>query len=200
MKRVSLAVVGWLLGAASFAQTGLDSPQLARERIQQERERAQLLFQAQDEECRKKFAVTGCARQVELRRREHAARLRREEAVLNDGDRQQRALQASRAREQRELERAQRGSGPTSASAPASGSTAEVQAVPGPVAVDSEPVRPPKAPAISKEQAVRNRSAFDARQKALAERQAARTQRLHEAAKQKPPQPLPQASAGVTPP
>ena len=62
-----------------------------RQAIGQERAKANAALDAQALACQGQFAVSACAREVELQRKTMTSRLNREEAVLNDQDRQQRA-------------------------------------------------------------------------------------------------------------
>jgi hypothetical protein len=153
------------LSPLAVAQHSPALPDAARENIQMERMRAQAMFQAQELACQQKFAVTDCSRKVELQRREHAARMRSEEEILNDQDRQRRALQALQANEQRALERAQEDAKRSTLVAPARKPDPGTSDTKSRSAEKASTARVPKEPAVNAEQAARNRAAFDAKQK-----------------------------------
>lgn len=77
---------------AASALTPASSPaQLERARIDQARDALTRSFDADEAECRRRFAVSDCLADVAKRRRGALAELRRQELVVNDAERARRA-------------------------------------------------------------------------------------------------------------
>jgi colicin import membrane protein len=94
--------------AWSQQDTSQGPEQVAAERlrIQQQRQIATVELNAQEQACQSKFVVTSCVQDVGRRRIAMLADLKRQEAILNDADRQNRgAEQLARGRD-KEVERA----------------------------------------------------------------------------------------------
>ena len=185
-----IALIG-LLGCPVEARDDVHRRALAREQIQRERTQAEADFLQQDLACQQRFTVTDCVRKVEVRRREHAAKLRKEEDALNDEERLERALQADQAQKERERDRALK-----DADRVKSARETPVEATDAPRAnvrasSPSTSRSAAKEPSVRPAQAVQNRAAFDAKQRALRERQAARERRLNQVPAGAPSTPLP---------
>jgi hypothetical protein len=191
MSPLFLAAVVLSLSPLALAQQSPEPSAMAREEIQLERKRAQAKFQALELACQQKFAVTDCSRKVEVQRREHAAQMRSLEDALNDQDRQRRAMQSLQANEQRAVERAQEDEKRSKTIAATQRPDSSSSNANNRLTEKTSDARAPKVPAVNAEQAARNRAAFDAKQKALMERQNARQKRVEEAATQTKQHPLP---------
>lgn len=91
------AAVAVLAGAqtpAPAAKSGLIDAE--RTRISAERSRLEAGFLAEDAACYKKFAVNSCLGDVNVRRRQAIADLRRQEILLNDEERRRRGAEQIR--------------------------------------------------------------------------------------------------------
>ena len=64
-----------------------------RERIASERAQVQALYAQRERECQQKFIVTACLEEARRTRREALERLRREDVLLDEAQRRQRARQ-----------------------------------------------------------------------------------------------------------
>lgn len=164
-----------------------------RERIARERAEATARHERQQRECEQRFAVTACVEEARAEHRQTLMRLRRQEALLDQAQRRQRAAQ--RLAEIEQKTRQER-------SAPA-----ERAALPG-----AEPRRP-RAPAVATVRAApaasaasapdrgaeeaRSRARFDARQReAVTRREAAEQRRIErEKSGKTPAAPLPDPAA-----
>ena len=78
-----------------------------RMELSQERSKGQADLDAQARACQRQFAVSACVREVELQRKTMTTRLNREEAALNDQDRQQRALEQQQRTQEKLQERSE---------------------------------------------------------------------------------------------
>ena len=92
MKKLIIAFLLASLSAFAFAQAPAPAARVGsidaeRERISAERARLEAGFLTEDVACYKKFAVNSCLRDVNARRREAMAGLRRQEILLNDEER-----------------------------------------------------------------------------------------------------------------
>lgn len=92
MKKLIIAFFLASLSAFAFAQVPAPAARVGsidaeRERISAERTRLEAGFLMEDAACYKKFAVNNCLRDVNSRRREAMAGLRRQEILLNDEER-----------------------------------------------------------------------------------------------------------------
>lgn len=192
MMKSAVLALSLLTGLTVYGQDHPPTGNMTWAAIDAERTRAKAVFDGQENECRQKFAVTDCVRRVDLLRREHAAGLRQEEDVLKDKERQQRAQDAIRGQEQREFERRQRD---VQRSTMTPRSPQEVPAMQssngGPRQLPNLTVESAKQLTPTVEQRAANVAAFDAKQKALEERRAARAKRLEEASSATPLKPLP---------
>jgi len=98
MTKLLLCLAAAVLQVAAFAQDVRDAP-AQRARIAAARQQVETTFGAQEKACYGQFAVNDCLDDARARRRTALADLRRQEIVLNDAERRQRA-----AGRQRELE------------------------------------------------------------------------------------------------
>jgi colicin import membrane protein len=83
----SLSTFALAQAQAPVPATRVGSIDSERERISAERTRLEAGFSTEDAACYKKFAVNNCLRDVNTRRREAMADLRRQEILLNDEER-----------------------------------------------------------------------------------------------------------------
>lgn len=82
--------------AAASAPAAAGSPADERERIARERAEVRAAFAKQEAACRERFVVTPCIDAARRAQREALSRLNREEAVLGDEQRRERAAQRAR--------------------------------------------------------------------------------------------------------
>lgn len=166
-----------------------------RERIARERAEATARFEQRQRECAQRFAVTACVDAARAEHRQTLLQLRRQEGVLDEAQRKQRAAQRMQAIEEKRRAEQERASAP-----PATPRPPPLQVKPPrPAAAHSPPSaadRPASAPDRSLEEA-RNRERFEARQReAQAHRDdAARRRAQREQAGKKPSAPLPDPAA-----
>lgn len=101
-----------LCGTQLLAQTTSSEPlapvdPAQYQRIEATRKRETAAFNAQEAECYKHFAVSGCVKDVEVARRAMLARLRREEALLHEREAAIKGAEQKRAIEQKALDKQQ---------------------------------------------------------------------------------------------
>ncbi len=110
MKKLVIAFSLASLSALAFAQAPEAAPAPAarvgsidaeRERISAERVKLEAGFLTEDAACYKKFAVNSCLRDVNVRRREAMAGLRRQEILLNDEERRVKGAEQIRKTEEK---------------------------------------------------------------------------------------------------
>jgi colicin import membrane protein len=83
-----------MIGGAPFANAaGVGTEAQERERIASERAAAQLAFGSREHDCQNSFVVTPCVETARRDLREVLARLRRQEAILDEMQRRERAAQ-----------------------------------------------------------------------------------------------------------
>jgi hypothetical protein len=89
-----LLVSGWmLLAPVVLAQTSEPlQVDVERQRISEQRAHHEAVFQQAEQVCYRQFAVSDCLRRARLERREALNELRRQELVLNDLERQAKAM------------------------------------------------------------------------------------------------------------
>lgn len=191
MKSVALIALIGLLGCPVEARDDVHRRALAREQIQRERKLAEADFLQQDLECQQRFAVTDCVRTVEIRRREHAAKLRKQEDALNDEERLERAVQSEAALKERERDRALKDADRVKSARETPVEVTDMPRAKVRAPSPSTPVSAARKPSVQPGQAMQNRAAFDAKQKAWLERQAARERRLKQTPSGAPSTPLP---------
>ncbi|MFT3955628.1 MAG: hypothetical protein QM722_14945 [Piscinibacter sp.] len=164
-----------------------------RERISRERAEATARHERQRRECEQRFAVTACVDEARAEHRQTMMRLRRQEALLDEAQRKQRAAQRLAAIEQKGRE--ERGVAAPRASA----SAAEPRRPRAPSLAASRPAASASAASAPERRAdeARSRARFDARQRdAAARREAAEQRRVEREKAGKPPAaPLPDPAA-----
>ena len=166
-KPLSLAALFALLAPA--ASIGAPPDQTAeRQRIQQERAQAESLFKDREQECLKGFVVTPCTDKAQRQRRQSLAELKRQENLLDEQLRRQRAADRDEALAEKTREREQ------AAQAAAGASAAEASA-PAPQRAPREPRRPAATPEQAQAQAEqreaeRSSKAAEATRRAQAQR------------------------------
>lgn len=160
MKRLFSTLALLLITASGWSQptdagTGIvpsapTDSEAERSRIQAERAREAVRYQAEEAACYARFAVSDCLHQARVQRRGVLDKLRQQELVLNDAERKRKALEqldlikekssaqrmeeeAVRRREAREAqqEREERSRQKAAASGPVSGMSAKKTAEPG---------------------------------------------------------------------
>lgn len=200
MRRVVRAI--WLqamfLGALVLALTPARADEAAeRERIVRERAEATARHEQQRRECEQRFAVTACVDEARAEHRQTMMRLRRQEALLDEAQRKQRAAQRLAEIEQKTRE--ERSAAPR---AQAQASAAQQRKPRIPAAAASRPGISASAasPASAPERRAgeeRSRARFDARQRdAAVRRETAEQRRLEREKGGKPPSaPLPDPAA-----
>lgn len=95
MKPLAMVFFCLALAGLADAQTLADGPQGGsterRAILSQERSRLEAGFATEDAACHKRFAVNNCLEKVDVKRRAAMAQLRRQEILLNDEERKNRA-------------------------------------------------------------------------------------------------------------
>jgi hypothetical protein len=109
MRHVAIGLLGLLgalpLHAQEDPMQGLTSASAEYQRIAAERSHENAVFDAREAACYGRFAVNGCLKEVQSRRRAMLADLKRQEASLHDAERLQKGAERLRASEQKALER-----------------------------------------------------------------------------------------------
>lgn len=190
------ATRGWLVGVAAAlllpAVPAQADEASERARIGRERAEAQARFEQRQRECAQRFAITPCVEEARAEHRQTMIQLRRQEGVLDEAQRKQRAAARLAAIEEKQRAEAQRSPVPR-----ASQPVAPMQ------------VRPPRAPASAPRAAAapasaadaaqkeqRKRAQFEARQReAKAHREESQRRRAERAAAGKASAPLPDPAA-----
>lgn len=191
-----------LLVAVSLSLLALAGPAQAdeaaeRARIGRERAEAQSRFEQRQRECAQRFAVTPCVEEARAEHRQAMIQLRRQEAVLDEAQRKQRAAARLAAIEEKRRAEAERAA---SAPAPARAAT-PIQVKPPRAPASAAAARPASAPAPASSAATaqreqRKRAQFEARQRdAQAHREEAERRRSERAAAGKASAPLPDPAA-----
>lgn len=191
----ALAVLALVQGLVAVAQgpAAIDD-RVERERIARERSEATARHDQRRRECELRFAVTACVDEARAEHRQTMIRLRRQEALLDEGQRKARAAQRLAAIEQKRGEERVRVVVPRAearASAPeprpprGAASSAERASTPAAAAAASAADR--------RSAEARSRARFDAQQRdAAARREAVQQKRIQREKNGKPPSaPLP---------
>lgn len=186
------AVACLLLAALAPAHANDDAAE--RQRIARERAQAEARFRAQRNECQQRFVVTACVDAARAEHRQTTQRLRREEGVLDEAQRRQRAaarLAAIEEKQRAERERANAPRAPRAAS-----EAAPRQPRPAHPRAAHEPASAP-SPAERAAEEARKRERYEARQREAREhREQAEARRVQRDRKGKPPAaPLPDPAA-----
>ncbi len=141
-KPLAIAAVCALLAPA--ASIGAPPDQTAeRERIKQERAEAESRFKERERECLKGFVVTPCTDKAQRQRRQSLAELKRQENLLDEQLRRQRAADRDEALAEKARDRVQAAQAAAGASA----------AAPPPQRAPREPRRPAATPEQAQAQA-----------------------------------------------
>lgn len=189
----ALALAAWLpLQAAE--PVGTDAQERAR--IAAERRAAETTYAEQVRECQGRFAVTPCIEEARAARREKMMALRRQQALLDEAQRKQRAAERMAAIRDKVTAEEARQSQPASAARPREAPMRIVAPRAGkPVAAPASPASAASAARSAAEE--RNRARYEARQReAQAHREDAQRRAAERAAAgKKPAAPLPPASA-----
>ncbi len=109
IKRLRVALLSLLCVLLAALEPARADDSAERSRIARERADAQARFEARRRECETRFAVTACVDEARAEHRQALQRLRREEGVLDEAQRRQRAaarMAAIEARQRAERERA----------------------------------------------------------------------------------------------
>ncbi len=106
MKTFSIALLLGIVNVFAQAQSGgttnpTDNIAMQRVEISAERSRLNAAFMTEDAACYKKFAVNSCLGEVNARRREAMANLRRQEVLLNDEERRLKGAEQIRKTEEK---------------------------------------------------------------------------------------------------
>jgi len=188
-----LCTAGLLVAAHGMARAEQADAAVERDRIAAERSAAQALFAQRERDCQQRFAVTACVNDARAQQRETLGQLRRQQGLLDEAQRRQRAAErmaAIREKVSSEEERARQPPAPRRdplmrAGAPRAGVP---RAAAAPASAASE---------VRAADEARSQVRFEARQRdAQAHREAAEKRSAERAASgKKPVAPLPPASA-----
>ena len=192
MKRARLAAWG-AAGALLVALAPAHADDGAeRARIGRERADAQARFEQRQQECAQRFAVTPCVEEARAEHRQALMRLRRQEGLLDETQRKQRAAARLAAIEEKQRTEREPGAAPRAERRPA---PLQIKPPRQPVAALRAASAPASAPdAEAKEQ--RNRARFEERQRdARAHREQAERRRAQREATGKASAPLPEPGA-----
>jgi colicin import membrane protein len=199
----ALAVLALVQGLVAVAQgpSALDD-RAERGRIARERSEATARHDQRRRECEQRFAVTACVEEARADHRQTMMRLRRQEALLDEAQRKERAAQRLAAIEQKRSEERTRVPVPR-AQARASAPEARPPAVAAATAAErasapaAERASTPSASGAGSAAETRSRVRFDARQReAAARRDAAEQRRIQREKNGKPlSAPLPDPAA-----
>lgn len=192
MKRRGVAACCLVLAGSSWLGGAQADDGAERARIVRERNEAQSRFEQQQRECAQRFAVTSCVEEARAEHRQTLLTLRRQEGVLDQIQRQQRAAARLAAIEERQRAEGERAATPRAARPPA-----PLQVKPRPpqgAAPRAVPAAASGPEAAAKEQ--RNRVRFEARQReAQARREQAERRRAQRDSESKASSPLPDPGA-----
>lgn len=171
----------WLVSGVALAQDDIEAQ---RQSIAAARAQAQNEFAAQEAVCAKRFAVTACMDDVSARRRASNKALARQEAVLNNAERAQRAAEQRQRLDDKARERQTRDA--------EANDSADVQQEKLQQQRDKQAQHQAKSgqavgrfpaasqPGLAASTQAANQQAFAQKQKAAQERKAARDKRLRE--------------------
>lgn len=207
--RLVAVLAGFLAATAAHAANG-DAAE--RDRIARERSGVEQRYEAAERECQRRFAVTDCLEGAQRERREAMLRLRREETLLDEVQRKQRAadrIEAIRRKVGAEAQGRTPAAREPRVAAPARAPAASRDATAADEAASASPLRrgrvtvrqrsaAPAAAADRAAQEARSRAAFEARQSAARDRIEENRRRNDERNQGKPPAaPLPTASGAA---
>ena len=158
-RRVALPSLLCVLLAALEPARADDSAEGSR--IARERAEAQARFEARRRECETRFAVTACVDEARAEHRQALQRLRREEGVLDEAQRRQRAAARMAAIEAKQRAERERANAPR---AERPGVSPQLRPPRQPAAAPKAASAPASAPDRSAEEA-RSRARFEARRR-----------------------------------
>ena len=198
----SLAMLLLLFGGVARAEP----PDIAaeRQRIASARAAAEQRYAERERECRERFAVTACIDDARRERQATLGALRREQNLLEEGQRQARAAERRELLDERAKAQAARASEAAAApprtprtapEQPHPRASAEARSAPAPHDVLKHPGQLPGGPRSAADEA-RSRAAYDAAQReAETHRAEVEAKNAHRAASKKPAAPLPVPAA-----
>ena len=215
MKRASSHLVAaWLLcgalpglgiGLAPAAEPTGDAAE--RERISTERAAVETRFAEQRLACQQNFVVTSCVDEVRRREREALGSLRRQESLLDETQRRQRAAERAAAirvkisaEEDRQRAPAPQGDLPLQTVAPRVGPAARAASEPKPAATPGPTAAQRESRGSRELRESRGRARFEARQSEAREhREAAQRRSVERARQDRPAAPLPSVAPASSP-
>lgn len=193
MKRLRVALLATVCVLLAALEPARADDSAERARIVRERGEVEARFQQRQRDCQARFAVTACVDEARAEHRQALQRLRREEGVLDEAQRRQRA--AARLAAIEEKQRAER----ERASAPRAQRQAEPPLQVRPPRQPAAAARPASAPASAPDRSVdeaRKRTRFEERQRDAREhRDQAEQRRVQREKSGKPVTPLPDPAA-----
>lgn len=162
-----------------------------RARISRERAEAQARFEQRQRECAQRFAVTPCVEEARAEHRQALLQLRRQEGVLDEAQRKQRAAARLAAIEEKRRTEQERAVPPRAERQPA-----PLQLKPPRPPAAARPASAPASEAGAAAREQRSRARFEARQRdAQAHREEAVQRRAQRESKGKAASPLPDPAA-----
>jgi colicin import membrane protein len=197
LKALSVLALVQGLVAAAQGPAALDD-RAERERIARERSEATARHDQRRRECEQRFAVTACVDAARAEQRQTMIRLRRQEALLDEGQRKARAAQRLAAIEQKRGEERVRVVVPRAEARASAPEPRPPRGAASSAERASTPPAPAAASAVDRRTAeARSRARFDAQQReAAARRDAAQWKRIQREKNGKPPSaPLPDPAA-----
>ena len=192
------ALALWLLVLCVNAQVAAqeDPLALARSRIEAQRQRETAQFDAQEQACASRFAVTDCVNAVHSQRRKLLAELKRQDDRLVDQQRQQRSQEQAAALQAKQQERARQQADATRAAQQeaverkATSAEKSAQRPPAPGASAPRPARPKTSAPVDAAALQQSRADYAHKQEEAQQRRARRDKHVQEN-KASQPQPLP---------
>ncbi len=188
MSALGLAVMSLALLAPAQADEAAERSRIARERAE-----AQARFEQRQRECAQRFAVTPCVEEARAEHRQALLQLRRQEGVLDEAQRKQRAAARLAAIEEKRRAEQERAARPRAEREPA---PLQLKPPPRAPAVAARPASTPASDPGAAAREQRNRARFEARQRdAQAHREEAERRSAERESKGKASTPLPDPAA-----
>ena len=193
MRRLALRALGLAVIQLALLAPAQADEATERARISRERAEAQARFEQRQRECAQRFAVTPCVEEARAEHRQALLQLRRQEGVLDEAQRKQRAAARLAAIEEKRRAERERAARPRAERQPAPLQLRPPrQPAVSPALPASSPASDPGA--LAREQ--RNRARFEARQRdAQLHRAEAERRSAERASKGKAGSPLPDPAA-----
>ncbi len=193
MKRLRVAVLGVVCVLLAALEPARADDSAERSRIARERAQVEARFSQRRRECDQRFAVTACVDEARAEHRQALQRLRREDGVLDEAQRRQRAaarLAGIEEKQRAERERAAAPRVPRDVAAP------PVRSPRPPAAAAARPASAPASAADRSDEAARKRARFESRQReAQAHRRQAEQRQAQREKSGKAVAPLPDPAA-----